>query len=371
MARPPPASGSPLPAPDDPHPPYGRSGPPFFMHDMILSQPAALRRTAASALTAAEEIRRPPAGRPLLFVGQGTSFHAALGGATAARFLLGPHALIRAVPSFDLLLDPDLIRAARCAVIFSASGETALTLRAQEALAKAKVRQVLITGTPRSPSAKLADHTLMTQGADERAWTHTVSFTSALTAAYALLSVWSVREEESVLSLHRSAATVLANEAQWKALADSLRDRRRWLFLGSGPAEVTAREAALKLREGAGRFVAWCGVEEFLHGILPSIDDSAAVVAVATGSLDLARARHAVRAAELAGAKGVLMGRLEGTRPPGEFPLPELVPAFSPAVDIIPLQLVTYWTAVAEGRNPDVMGYDNPKAWAARKSFGI
>ncbi|MGA8664634.1 MAG: SIS domain-containing protein, partial [Thermoplasmata archaeon] len=338
---------------------------------MILSQPAALRRTADAALAAAEEIRRPPAGRPLLFVGQGTSFHAALGGATAARFLLGPHVLIRAVPSFDLLLDPDLFHAARCAVIFSASGETALTLQAQEALAAANVRQVLITGTPGSPSARLAHHTLVTQGADEKAWTHTVSFTSALTAVYALLSVWSGREEESVRNLHRSAATVLAAEPRWKALADRLRDRRRWLLLGSGPAEVTAREGALKLREGAGRFVAWCGVEEFLHGILPSIDDSAAVVAIATGPLDLARARHAVRAAGLAGARSALLGRLEGSRLVGELPLPKLLPAFSPAADVIPLQLVTYWTAVAEGRNPDVMGYDDPKVWAARRSFGI
>ncbi|MGP8072929.1 MAG: SIS domain-containing protein [Thermoplasmata archaeon] len=362
---------TPLPTPDDPHPPYGRTAHPFFMHDMIRSQPDALRRTAESALDASEEIRRPPAGRPLLFVGQGTSFHAALGAATAARYLLGPHALIRAVPSFDLLLDPDLIRAARCAVIFSASGETALTLRAQEALAKAKVRQVLITGTPHSPSARLADHTLVTQGADERAWTHTVSFTAALTAAYALLSVWSGREEESVRALHRSSASALAAEPSWKRLAESLRDRRRWLLLGSGPAEVTAREAALKLREGAGRFVAWCGVEEFLHGILPSIDDSAVVLAVATGPLDLERARHAVHAAELAGAKAALLGRLEGTRTVGEFPLPEVLPAFSPAIDVLPFQLMTYWTAVAEGRNPDVMGYDNPKVWAARRSFGI
>ena len=196
----------------------------------------------------------------------------------------------------------------------------------------------------------------MTQGADEKAWTHTVSFTSALTAVYALLSVWSGREEESVRNLHRSAATVLAAEPRWKALADRLRDRRRWLLLGSRPAEVTAREGALELREGAGRFVAWCGVEEFLHGILPSIDYSAAVVAIATGPLDLARARHAVRAAGLAGARSALLGRLEGSRLVGELPLPKLLPAFSPAADVIPLQLVTYWTAVAEGRNPDVMG---------------
>jgi glutamine---fructose-6-phosphate transaminase (isomerizing) len=360
-----------LPNVDDPHPPYGRTGHPYFMHDMIRSQPAALERTAHVALAEAESIRRPPPGHPILFVGQGTSFHAALGAATAARELLGPRAIVRAVPSFDLLLEPDLIRAARTAFIFSASGETALTLQAQDALHRAHVRQILVTGTPTSPSALRADQVLLTQGADEKAWTHTVSFTTALTAAYALLATWAQREVEGVRDLHRAATAVLATEREWKTLAGRRTGRTRWMLIGSGPAEVTAREGALKLREGAGRFVAWCGVEEFLHGILPSVDATTSAFAIAVGPLDLARARHALRAAQLAGGQVGLIGRMRGTTGPDEFALPTVLPAFSPAVDVIPLQLITYWTALAEGRNPDVMGYDTPRIWAARRSFGI
>jgi len=341
------------------------------MHEMIASQPAAIEETARVCLATASRIPRPPADRPLLFVGIGTSFHAALGASVAARALLGPRALIRAVPSFDLLLEPDLIQAAKCAVVFSASGETALTLQAQSALAKARVSQVLVTGTPKSPSARLADHTLVTQQANERAWTHTVSFTTALTAAYALLSTWSGRGRRTVRDLHRGARVVLRDEAVWKTLAGRLVDRHRLLLLGSGPAEVTMREAALKLREGAGRFVAWCGVEEYLHGILPSTNKAAAVIALAEGPLELARSRQALRAAGLAGARGALLAPIRGSSRAGEYPLPPVPPAFSPAVHVIPLQLLTYWTAVGEGRNPDVMGYDDPRIWAARRSFGI
>ena len=341
------------------------------MHDMVLAQPDAMRRTAEVALLAARGPARPAPDRPLLFVGQGTSFHAALGGAAAARALLGPHHLVRAVPSFDLLLEPDLIGAARSAVIFSASGETALTIQAQEALAAAHVEQILITGTPRSPSAELADHTLATQGADERAWTHTVSFTTALVAAYALASTWAGSATEEVLGLHRLASALVDREVEWRELATALADRSRFLLLGSGAADVTVREAALKLREGAGRFAATAGVEEFLHGMLPSVDGSTAVVAVATGEFDLARARHALAAATLAGARTALLAPADGPGTPLEHPLPAARPAFSPAVDVIPLQFVTYWTAVREGRNPDVMGYDVPRVWAARRSFGI
>lgn len=366
------ASGpSVIPPADDPHPPYGRSRHPFFMHDMIVAQPSAIQQTARTSLLAARKVRRPPSDRPLLFVGIGTSFHAALGASVAARFLLGPRALLQAVPSFDLLLEPDLMEVAGCAVIFSASGETALTLRAQEALAKAGVPQILVSGTPGSSSARLADQTLVTQQADERAWTHTVSFTTALTASYALLATWAGRGRESVRTLHRAARAVLRDEPDWKALAERLLDRQRVLLLGSGPAEVVAREAALKLREGAGRFVAWCGVEEYLHGILPSTSSAAAVLAIAERGLEVTRSRQALRAATLAGAKVGLLGPL-GARPrPEEYAIPSVPPAFSPAVHVIPFQLLTYWTAVAEGRNPDVMGYDDPRIWAARQSFGI
>lgn len=360
-----------LPEIDDPHPPYGRTRHPYFMHDMILSQPAAIERTLDSSLQSAKEIPRPPLDRPLLFVGQGTSFHAALGGALAARSLLGPGVPARAVASFDLLLEPDTVEAAGGAVIYSASGETALTLRAQEALARARVPQVLVTATPKSSSVELAQYRLFTQDADERAWTHTVSFTTALAASYALLGRWTGRDWGSLRDLPRAASTIVRAEPKWKALAEALRGQHQLLLLGSGPAEVTVREAALKLREGAGRFVGTVGVEEFLHGTLPSIRDDSALLVVAETSLELARGRHAVRAATLAGARVALLNGVDSTRAAGEYTLPPVPPIFSPAVHVIALQLVTYWTAVSEGANPDVMGYDRRAIWAARRSFGI
>jgi glucosamine--fructose-6-phosphate aminotransferase (isomerizing) len=360
-----------LPEIDDPHPPYGRTRHPFFMHDMILSQPSSLERTIDSSFRAAAAIPRPPLDRPLLFVGQGTSFHAALGGAFAARSLLGPAAHVRAVASFDLLLEPRTIEAAGSAVIFSASGETALTLRAQEALARAHVPQILVTATPQSASVDLAPHRLFTQGADERAWTHTVSFTTALAASYALLGTWAGGDPQALRELPAAASSVVQNEAEWKALAEELRGARQVLLLGSGPAEVTVREAALKLREGAGRFAATVGVEEFLHGTLPSIGEGCALIVVAESPLELLRGRQAARAAKLAGARAVLLNGVDATRVENEPTLPPVAPVFAPAIHVISLQLVTYWTAVADGQNPDVMGYDRPAIWAARRSFGM
>ncbi|HTP54954.1 MAG TPA: SIS domain-containing protein [Thermoplasmata archaeon] len=360
-----------FPPPEDPSPPYGRSAHPFFLHDMILSQPAAIHATLRGMSDRVRGIPPPAAARPLVFTGMGTSFHAALAAAWA-----GDHLGWNAVPAwaadaFELLLSLRRLDRAAGAVVFSSSGETALTLEAQRALRAARVPQVLISGTAKSRSSDLADHLLPTQEAEEKAWVHTVSYTTAIAAALALQRAWSGQELPALEEVSRFVRGVVERDAEWRTTAEELRDRPKFLILGSGAAQATAREAALKLREGAGRFVAAVGVEEFLHGVLPSVDGQTAVLGVAVTDLDRRRAETALAAAGRAGAKTVLFAR--GARgSDAEFrPLPEVDPAVAPIVDIVPFQLLTYWLAVGAGRNPDVMGYDDPRILAARRMYGI
>ena len=361
-----------LPGPEEPKPPYGRTRHPFFLHEMIRSQPAAVRETIARALSESRPIPPPPRGKPLIFTGMGTSFHAARAGAWAARVAFDYELPIWAVDSFDLLLEPGLLHRAGAAVVFSSSGETALTHRAQSVLRSSKVSQVLITGTSPSGSTALADHVLVTREATERAWVHTVSYTTAIAAALALLHQWTGSTWVDPSGVDRAVAQVVDREGAWRRLAERLQDRSRFLCLGSGPAEATAREAALKLREGATRYAVAAGVEEFLHGILPSIDANVAALGVGTSSLERRRATTALEAAVRAGAISVLLAReLPDGESENEFELPRVVPAATPIVDIVPFQFLTYWLAVGKGRNPDVMGYDDPRIYSARSTYGI
>jgi glutamine---fructose-6-phosphate transaminase (isomerizing) len=360
-----------FPGPENPSPPYGRTAHPYHLYDMIRSQPAAILGTLREAARDVEGCPPPPAGRPLLFVGMGTSFHAALASTWAAGLVGRDRWSARAIDSFDLFLEPDLLRRAGAAVVFSSSGETALTVEAQKALKAAHVPQVLVSGTARSRSAELADHVLLTRDAVERAWVHTVSYTTAIAAALTLLDRWSGGPALEPTSIASATAGVVDREKEWKALAAPLEDRRKILVLGSGPAAATAREAALKLREGAARFVAAVGVEEFLHGVLPSVDDSTAVLAMTTGSIDRRRAETALAAAARAGAETVLFARPDAATGSPMHPMPEIPPAATPLTDIVPFQFLVYWLAVGAGRNPDVMGYDDPRIFAARRMYGI
>jgi glucosamine--fructose-6-phosphate aminotransferase (isomerizing) len=363
-----------LPPPDEPAPPQGRSRHPYFMHDMIRRQSVAAHATCRST---AESLRAQPVeppGRRLLLVGLGTSFHAALAAEeTGRRRFLGRWEVI-ARTSCDLLESPDLATPETLAVVYSASGETHFTQQAQHLLRQRGARQILITANEEGPSTALADRALVSQYADETSWTHTVSFTTALVSTQVLFHAWGGEappeggwEDEVGESVNQALAT----ENRMIEVADELTPRTEFLFVGSGPCEATAREAALKLREATGRFSAGVGVEELLHGVLPSVSNRTAVVALAHSEFQRARAAQGLRAAREAGAKTLMIDGSGGAPddgivsvPPAERPLPA-------ARLVIPLQLLAYWMAVSEGHNPDIMGLDEARILSARRQFGI
>jgi fructoselysine-6-P-deglycase FrlB-like protein len=355
-------------------PPDGRRAHPYFMRDMILRQASAVEQTLRAVRDTASALPDLAPDAPLYLIGQGTSFHAALAAEPAADLWLGPRRRVRAIPSFDAVLYEDQLDPGGLALVFTASGETAVTLRAQETLARRGIPQLLITHSPASPSAERASQVIATRESEEASWTHTVSYVAAITAAWGIFEHWSPRRREIAPELDRTVAAArggVDREKELRTVAEAILDRTQLLLLGSGAGYATVREAALKLREAAGRFTAAVGVEEALHGPLPAVDDSTAVIALALGSVERDRAETALRAASIAGARVVLIARGD---PAKDFPtvlLPPVPPVLSPIVDIVPFQWLAYWTGVLSGRNPDVMGLEIPRIRAARSSFGI
>ncbi|MGA7924206.1 MAG: SIS domain-containing protein [Thermoplasmata archaeon] len=344
------------------------------MSDMIRREPVAVQETLRTARESASDFPSLPPEAPLYLIGQGTSFHAALATEAAAQRWLGLRRAVRALPSLDALVYEDQLDAAGFAIVFSASGETAVTIRAQETLTSRGIPHLLITHSPTSTSAHRATQTLATRNAEEESWTHTVSYQAAIVAALAVFESWSDRKDAIEPRLTQAATLVkelVDRENEVRAIAEAVLDRSKILLLGSGPAFATVREAALKIREASGRFSATVGVEEALHGPMPAVDDATALIALTLKPFERERGERALHAATLAGARAILLTRGE---PGGEFPtflLPPIDPELSPLIDIVPLQWFAYWTGVLVGRNPDIMGLEIPRIFAARSSFGI
>jgi glucosamine 6-phosphate synthetase-like amidotransferase/phosphosugar isomerase protein len=263
--------------------------------------------------------RRLPEGARTLFIGCGTSFHAALACGDAAQSL---EVLIGNAPEADVL------------VAISHEGGTRLTL---EAVRGFSGETWLITAAADSPIAKAADHVVVAAPAIEESYCHTASYTSAIAAGRAL-------QGEDVSGL----ATEVFRELDFEPLDVS--DHDRFVVAGAGRDTATALEAVLKLREGVHVAAEAHNTEQILHGHLAAIDASVRCFVLEGAG------RAAERAVDLMRALGEL----------GCDAL--LVPTAHPVVDIVRFQRLTCDLADARGIDPDMIRWDEEPWNRARQA---
>jgi glutamine---fructose-6-phosphate transaminase (isomerizing) len=261
--------------------------------------------------------RRLPEGR-VVYTGCGTSFHAAQTGGEALQALEA----VLSPPQAELL------------VCLSHEGGTRLTIEAAEAF---DGPVWLVTGTPESPMADVADEVLVVTPELEKSYCHTVSYTCAVAALAALRG-------EDVRWLRLAVEQAIAGPVEGG-------DWDRVVVVGAGRDWPTAQEAVLKLREGAYVAAEAHHTEQILHGHLAAIDEQVRVFVLEGEGRTAERARDVVRALGEIGAETTLL------------------PTVHPVVDIVPFQLLTLDLAARRGVDPDKIRWDDPRWDAARRSY--
>ncbi|KUL29544.1 SIS domain-containing protein [Actinoplanes awajinensis] len=310
----------------------------------------------AIAEVAAQIAARRP--RNVLFVGRGTSDHAALYGAYLTEIRLGlpvasasPSAitLYGARPDFtDSLVigvsqsggSPDLT-----GVLSTARETGALTLA--------------VTNNPESPLARAAELSVDVAAGHERAVAATKSYTAELLALLVLIE--GIRAGDGRLPESERAALAalpgLAEAALADRTADDLAQRYRFaphmVTTGRGFGYPTAREAALKLMETSYvPTLAFSGAD-LLHGPLAMTDADVPVLAV-VGEGPGGRAMQDVitRLGEQR-ADVVTIGATDVPGAAGRLAVPAVDERYSPLLDILPLQKLALALALARGEDPD------------------
>lgn len=261
-------------------------------------------------------------------------------------------------------------------IVISQSGETADTLAA---LREAKARglaTVAITNHAESSMAREADASLPTVAGNEVAIPATKSFTTQLAVLH-VLSLFLARIggrltshavathcEQMARIPHLLESSLAAWEEQVRAIAAELSDARTFLYLGRAIHYSIAREGALKLKESAYVQSEGLPVGELKHGPNALVSAEAPLVVLATRDrndpdsiLRYERTLQLMRDMRGQGARIVsihvegddeaaALSRYSVAVPPAdEFLLPIL--------EIVPLQLLAYFTAVQRGINVD------------------
>ncbi len=204
-----------------------------------------------------------------------------------------------------------------------------------------------VTAKPGSSVAGAADHVVTTPMLD-LSWCHTVAYTSAILAGVSL-----VESGDTSSGLAKMIDSALGLRPVLAEAARSIHGGRRIITTGLGADEISARELALKIEEGARIPATAHQLETLLHGHLAGCDaDSTAVVRIATdprgGELHTHRQAEVDAALAVIGIPTVVIGAPLG-----------LAPASSPAEALISaavgLQLLTLELAHAAGTNPDLI----------------
>ena len=301
---------------------------------------------SALAIDVEAAVARIQPARRIWFVGTGTSQHAA---ELAALMFAGADAEVRWASAAGFAWGEPPLGGDDAVLVISHTTETAFARRARRRALDAGASVVSITGRGRGwPEAIEAVP-------PERSETYTASYTAALVVLARLAadlgaSNFDPRQLCELPDRVRRAAD------EGAALLDAPPPRLIALA-GAGPAAVTAREGALKLREAAGVLAEGYEAEYLLHGSAVPLGADDVLLAVQPGD-DRFGLLEAV--AEAASAEGVGMTRVE--EPAGLDPLLAQVPL------TVRLQALASRLADDRGADPDTVIRG---AWADERMWSI
>ena len=363
--------------------PQLRSQHPYHMHDAIHQQPAAVHRMLEVHASQAKEVAEQLLGKSRLYlVGIGTSWHAALVAEHWFRYFVPKSPEVQAWHSFEFVAYPPALDESSAVLVISHRGTKTYSFQALELANERGCMTISITSTNPGPRIQ-AGQVLFNGVEQERSAAFTVSYTSALSILAMLAAQMGVQTrhpgaEEQLQNLRRipgAINTVLDQELVLKATADRFCEKERFLFTGWGPNTANAYEAALKMKETSFTSTEGFQVEQILHGPFVATNEGCLVILIAPQgpghrrSLEIAKAAKELGTPTWAlvqeGDEELLTEALDG------FTLEPMSELWSPLVYVVPLQLFTYFVALARGTNPDLFHQDDPKHAAARTYYSL
>jgi len=302
----------------------------------------------------------------VLFLGMGTSLHAAMVG----RWWMETLARVssEADNSSEFRYRDAVIDESTLIVSVSQSGETADTLAAMEEATRKTVRQLTLCNHEGAQSTRMADGTILLRAGLEIGVAASKTFVCSLTALYMLAihmgANRGVLGEERLRALVQELArlpemlgALLADHEPYKALARQYADRSDFLFLGRGNNYPLAMEGALKLKELSYIHAEGYPAGEMKHGPISLIDENMPVVALVPRDDLYDKMLNNVN--EVKARDGIVIAiATEGDTDVAEkadhvIYLPKASTMVTPILAALPMQLLAYYLAVQRGCDVD------------------
>ena len=252
-------------------------------------------------------------------------------------------------------------------VTISQSGETADTLASLKFARKTDDPLTLtICNVANSSLCRESQYTLLTNAGPEIGVASTKAFVTQLASLnLLLLTLMKVKKAKpgtikniasSLIELPDQLAQTLKMVDTYKDVAKLLFKRNSTLFLGRGLYFPIAREGALKLKEISYIHAEAYPAGELKHGPLALIDKNMPVIALVPDNEHLDKITSNIE--EVAARKGkvITIGPLKKTtlnKDGGHIKIPKTLDLLNPIICVVPLQLISYYTALLKGTDVD------------------
>lgn len=341
-----------------------------FMLKEIYEQPNAVRETLGSVTNGEsidfkgfpftdEEIR---ALSRIYIVGCGSAYHVGLMAKYAFEKIAG-------IPCFaeyagEFRYENPVLGADCLVVIISQSGETADSLAALKQAREQGARTISIVNVAESSIAKMSEYSLLTKAGPEIAVATTKAFScqaamlNMLCLSIALRrgacsSVFAEIALNMSLLLPKKMERILNDTEKIKELAKQIKDTDKCFFLGRNADYAAALEGALKLKEISYIDCVGCPASELKHGTISLIENGTVCFGIISNSRLLPKTVSNLQEVISRGADVTVFAPESLAQSLGRFntviTYPDSIPFLTPSLEIVPLQLLAYYTAKEKG----------------------
>lgn len=343
-----------------------------FMLKEIFEQPAVFKKTIAGRIQGASvhfdefelTSQQVQKWKKIYIVACGTAYHAGLVGKQIIEKMARIPVEVEIASEFryrDPMLDEDTL-----VIVISQSGETADTVAALREAKKHGCKVMAITNVVGSAIARESDYVIYIWAGPEISVASTKAYTTMLIAEY-LLGVYLAQQKgmpnaeeraailDGLQNLPEITEQVLTDDylAQIQNAAEGFKDANDIFFIGRGFDWAIALEGSLKLKEISYIHAEAYAAGELKHGTLALVTEETPVIAICVQESTYDKTASNIKEVKAREAK-VLAIINEGDDQAQKFvdqtlSIPKINNFIAPVLAVIPLQLISYYTAKARG----------------------
>jgi len=287
----------------------------------------------------------------IYITGSGTSYNSAL----IAKQILSKYVKIKSEPiiSSELQFSPEIIERDSVLIAISQSGESADVLEAVRIAKKLNCKIISIVNLLTSSLVRKSDITLGMNCGPEIGVAATKSFTAQLTILYKIVQKLSNNITIDFEKFAESILKIIENPVKIQKIAKELKNVSDIYILGRGINYPIAIESALKLKELTYIHAEGIPGGELKHGPLALMDSNVFVIIINPNDSTYADTLTSAREIKARGAKIIGVSDIESDLYDYWIEIPKIKEILYPISEIIPIQLLSYYSALEKDTDPD------------------